>query len=174
MAHIMTYKNHKPEIDSSVFVAETATIVGNVKIGEMSSIWYNTVLRGDFNHITVGKYTNIQDNTTVHVEPDQELVIGDYVLIGHNSIIHGSKIGDGCLIGMGAILQGYSEIGENCIIGAGTMINQNKKIPPNSMVYGNPARIVRTLSAEEIQGVRKHVLEYAENGQIHKKNQQVL
>ena len=167
MSHIITLEDKEPKIDADTFIADTATVIGDVKLAKGVSIWYNTVIRGDDNTITVGRYTNIQDNTTVHPQADQSMEIGDYVLIGHNAIIHGTKIGNGCLIGMGATLLGYSEIGENCIIGAGTLITQNKKIPPNSMVYGNPARIVRKVTPEEIAEVKKEVLGYYENAKKH-------
>ena len=157
---IMPYKSVMPKIDPSVFVAPTATVIGNVTIGEGANIWFNTVLRGDIQSITVGKYTNIQDNSTVHVMGDQPTVIGDYVTIGHNAVIHGNKIGDNCLIGMGAVLLGYCEIGENTIIGAGAVITQHKKIPPNSLVVGSPGRIVRPLLNDEIEALHQSAIRY--------------
>ena len=134
--------------------------IGNVTIGEGANIWFNTVLRGDIQSITVGKYTNIQDNSTVHVMGDQPTVIGDYVTIGHNAVIHGNKIGDNCLIGMGAVLLGYCEIGENTIIGAGAVVTQHKKIPPNSLVVGSPGRIVRPLLDDEIEALHQSAIRY--------------
>ena len=157
---IMPYKSVMPKIDPSVFVAPTATVIGNVTIGEGANIWFNTVLRGDIQSITVGKCTNIQDNSTVHVMGDQPTVIGDYVTIGHNAVIHGNKIGDNCLIGMGAVLLGYCEIGENTIIGAGAVITQHKKIPPNSLVVGSPGRIVRPLLDDEIEALHQSAIRY--------------
>ena len=148
MAHILTFQSVKPDIDETAFIADTATIIGRAKLHEGVSIWFNAVLRGDENQITVGKYTNIQDNVMVHPDADQPLTIGNYVLIGHNAIIHGASIGDGCLIGMGSIIQSYTDIGENCIIGAGSLVTQHKKIPANSLVYGNPARVIRTATDE--------------------------
>ena len=157
---IMPYKSVMPSIDPSVFVAPTATVIGNVTIGDGANIWFNTVLRGDIQSITVGKYTNIQDNSTVHVMGDQPTVIGDYVTIGHNAVIHGNKIGDNCLIGMGAVLLGYCEIGENTIIGAGAVVTQHKKIPPNSLVVGSPGRIVRPLLDDEIEALHQSAIRY--------------
>ncbi|MGL5269895.1 MAG: gamma carbonic anhydrase family protein [Selenomonadaceae bacterium] len=157
---IMPYKSVMPSIDPSVFVAPTATVIGNVTIGEGANIWFNTVLRGDIQSITVGKYTNIQDNSTVHVMGDQPTVIGDYVTIGHNAVIHCNKIGDNCLIGMGAVLLGYCEIGENTIIGAGAVVTQHKKIPPNSLVVGSPGRIVRPLLDDEIEALHQSAIRY--------------
>ena len=157
---IMPYKSVMPSIDPSVFVAPTATVIGNVTIGEGANIWFNTVLRGDIQSITVGKYTNIQDNSTVLVMGDQPTVIGDYVTIGHNAVIHCNKIGDNCLIGMGAVLLGYCEIGENTIIGAGAVVTQHKKIPPNSLVVGSPGGIVRPLLDDEIEALHQSAIRY--------------
>jgi len=160
-ALIMPYKSLQPKIDSSVFVAPTATIIGDVTIEEGSSVWFNTVLRGDIERIHVGKYTNIQDNSTVHVMGDQPTIIGNYVTIGHNAVIHCKQIGDNCLIGMGSVLLGYCEIGENTIIGAGTVVTQHKKIPPNSLVLGSPGRIVRPLLDDEIEALHQSAIRYS-------------
>lgn len=160
MSHIMSYKSIEPKIGPDVFVAPNASVVGDVTIGEGSSVWFGTVLRGDIERVIVGKYTNIQDNTTIHVMGDHPTVIGDYVTIGHNAIVHCGKIGNNCLIGMGSIILGYTEIGDNCVIGAGTMITQHRKIPANSMVYGNPARIIRSLRADEIEALRESAEQY--------------
>ena len=160
MATIMPYESFTPQVDPSVFVAPTASVIGNVRVGKGSSIWFNTVVRGDIQSITIGDYTNLQDNVTVHVMGDQPITIGDYVMVGHNAVVHCASIGNNCLIGMGAILLGYSDIGDNCIIGAGTLLTQGRKIPPNSMVYGNPARIIRSLRDDEIEALRQSVIDY--------------
>lgn len=157
---VMSYKSLQPQIDKSVFLAPTATVIGDVTIGEGSSVWFNSILRGDIESIHVGKYTNIQDNSTVHVMGDQPTVIGDYVTIGHNSVIHCKKIGNNCLIGMGAVLLGYCEIGDNTIIGAGTVVTQHKKIPPNSLVLGSPGRIIRPLLDDEIEALHQSAIRY--------------
>lgn len=158
---IMPYKSVMPSIDPSVFVAPTATI-GNVTIGEGANIWFNTVLRGDIQSITVGKYTNIQDNSTVHVMGDQPTVIGDYVTIGHNAVIHCNKNWRQLFDwhGAKAVLLGYCEIGENTIIGAGAVVTQHKKIPPNSLVVGSPGRIVRPLLDDEIEALHQSAIRY--------------
>ena len=160
MAYILALNNHQPKFDKSVFVAATASIIGDVVIGPNSSVWYNTVLRGDTNAIIIGKNSNIQDNVTVHVEGDSPLKIGEGVVIGHNAIIHCQKIGSNCLIGMGACIMSYTEIGDNCIIGAGAVVTQGKKIPANSMVYGSPAKVIRTLTKEEVDSIQDDVIEY--------------
>ena len=160
MPTIMPYNGKQPKIHKNVFVAPNATVIGDVEIGEGSSLWFNTVVRGDFQPIRIGKYTNVQDNCTIHVMMDASTNIGDIVLIGHNAILHCAHIGSNCLIGMGSIILGYSEIGDNVILGAGTLLTQRKKIPSNSLVFGNPVEIVRALRDDEIQAVKESALHY--------------
>ena len=160
MGIVMPYQAGIPKLDPTVFVAPTAVIIGDVIIGENSSVWFGTVVRGDYQPIRIGAYTNVQDNATVHVMGDAPTEIGDHVIIGHNALIHSRKIGNHCLIGMGSILLGYTEVGENCIIGAGTLLAQRKKIPPNSLVYGNPAKIVRSLRDDEIEALHESAENY--------------
>lgn len=157
---ILSYKELKPSIDSSVYIADGAVVIGDVTLEEGASIWFNTVLRGDIERIYVGKYTNIQDNSTVHVMGDCPAIIGDYVTIGHGAIIHGCTVGNNCLIGMGAILLGYCEIGENSIIAAGALITEGTKIPPNSMVMGVPGKLVRPLREDEITALKESAIQY--------------
>ncbi|QJW44383.1 gamma carbonic anhydrase family protein [bacterium BFN5] len=158
--NILSYRGVKPQVDETVYVAPGVFVIGDVSIGACANIWYNTVLRGDIQPIKIGKYTNIQDNSTVHVMYDHPAIIGDYVTVGHGAIIHGCSVGNNCLIGMGAIILGYAEIGDNCIIAAGSLIPERKKIPPNSLVMGSPGKVVRTLTEEEIQGIRESALKY--------------
>jgi len=162
MAYIIPYKSKAPKIDPSVFLAPTAVVSGDVEIGAGSSLWFGTVVRGDFQPIRIGKNTNIQDNATVHVMWDAPTEIGDGVIIGHNALIHCRKIGSNTLIGMGSIILGYTEIGENVVIGAGSMITQHRKIPSNSLVFGNPAQIIRALRDDEIEALKKSALSYSE------------
>lgn len=157
---IYTYKSHKPKIAKTALIHPSAVVIGDVTIGEHSTIWPGAVLRGDLQPIYVGDYTNIQDNVTVHVMSDAPIHIGSYVTIGHNAVIHGSKVGDNTLIGMGAILLGYSEIGHNSVIGAGTLITEHKKLPNNSMIYGSPAKVIRALREDEIEALRKSAEHY--------------
>lgn len=168
MGNIIAYNSIKPKIDPSVFVAPSGTVVGDVTIGAGSSIWFNAVVRGDFQKVTIGQNTNVQDNATIHVMADEPTKIGNEVSIGHNAIVHAKKIGDNCLIGMGAIVLGYSEIGDNVVIGAGTMIAQHKKIPSNSLVYGTPAQIIRSLRDDEIEALRDSALNHAAIAQKYK------
>ena len=149
MGLMIPYKGKRPKVDPSVFIAPTACVAGNVTIGRDSS-------------------TNIQDNATIHVMGDCPLSIGSHVIIGHNAVIHSRTIGSNTLIGMGAILLGYTEIGDNCIIGAGSLITQHKKIPDNSIVYGNPAKIIRALRDDEIEALRESALAHAELARAYK------
>ena len=166
---ILPYKGKSPQVADDVFVAPGASIIGDVKIGAGSSVWFGTTVRGDLQPIRIGAFTNIQDNTTVHVMGDSPTEIGNYVTVGHNAIIHCRKIGDNSLIGMGSIILGYSEIGENCIIGAGTLLTQYKKIPNNSLVFGNPAKIMRALREDEIEALRESAMHYYECGRDYTK-----
>ena len=161
---VMPYKGKEPQIANGVFIAPTASIVGDVTIGTGSSIWFGATVRGDFQPISIGAFTNVQDNTTVHVMGDVPTEIGNYVTIGHNCIVHCRTIGNNCLIGMGSIILGYSEIGDNCIIGAGTLLTQHKKIPHNCLVYGNPAKIIRAIRDDEIEALRESAMHYFKGG----------
>jgi len=159
---IKKFNGISPEIDESAFIAETAVVIGKVKINSDSNIWFNAVLRGDVNGIVIGKNTNIQDLTMVHVDRDFPTTIGDNVTIGHSAIIHGSTIGNNCLIGMGAIILDGAIIKENVIIGAGALIPQGKTIEKNSLVLGSPGKIIRELTDEEIEMLKESTLRYVE------------
>ncbi len=164
---IRDYDGVSPKLDETAFVADGAAIIGKVEIGEHSSVWYNAVLRGDVGFIKMGKCSNIQDNSTIHMDEDGETVIGDYVTIGHATNIHNAKIGDCALIGNGAIILDYAEIGAGSIIAAGTVIPPKKVIPPNSLVMGNPYKIVKELSKEAIEATKKNSLLYCELAKKH-------
>lgn len=161
---ILPYRGKAPVIDPTVFLAPMAAVIGDVTIGAGSSVWFGAVVRGDFQPITIGQNTNVQDNATIHVMRDVPVHIGNNVLIGHNAVVHCSRVGDNTLIGMGSIVMGYSEIGENVVIGAGTFLPQHKKIPSNSLVFGNPAQIVRALRDDEIEALQEAAENYANLG----------
>lgn len=167
MSTILSYKGKAPTMGKDVFVAPSATVVGDVEIGEGTSLWFNSVVRGDFQKITIGRNCNIQDNSTIHVMFDEPTEIGDNVIVGHNAIIHARKIGSNCLIGMGSIILGYTEIGDNVVIGAGTQLTQHKKIPSNSLVYGNPAQIIRALRDDEIEALQVSANNYRQVAEIY-------
>ena len=166
---ILPYRGKAPVIDPTVFLAPMAAVIGDVTIGAGSSVWFGAVVRGDFQPITIGQNTNIQDNATIHVMRDVPVHIGNNVLIGHNAVVHCSRVGDNTLIGMGSIVMGYSEIGENVVIGADTFLPQHKKIPSNSLVFGNPAQIVRALRDDEIEALQEAAENYANLGVEYKR-----
>tara|TARA_B110000014_G_C20102170_1_gene578784 strand:+ start:424 stop:930 length:507 start_codon:yes stop_codon:yes gene_type:complete len=158
---IHPFKGKKPEIDDSSLVVESAQVIGDVKIGEESSVWFNAVIRGDVNHIRIGMRTNIQDGCVLHVaRKTLPLIIGNEVTIGHNVTLHACTIGSQCLIGMGAIVMDNVEVGEQSIIGAGSLVTPNTKIPPKSLVFGSPAKVKRQLTEEEIRGIRESAANY--------------
>lgn len=133
-----------------VFIADTARVVGDVKIGKGCGVWYGAVVRGDEASITIGRNTNIQDNSVVHADVGFDVSIGDDVTIGHGCIVHGCTIDDGSLIGMGAIILNGAKIGKNCLIAAGALVTGKSDIPDGSLVVGSPAKVKRSLTEEEI------------------------
>ena len=149
-----------PQIDPSAKVFPGAVIIGEVTLGKRVSIWYNAVVRGDIAPITIGDNSNIQECSVLHVDHDTPILLGEGVTVGHGAILHGCRIGDNSLVGMGAIVLGGAVIGKNCIIGAGALVTQNTIIPDNSLVLGSPARIKRSLTEEEIQANRHNAEEY--------------
>ena len=160
MAYIKEVRGHTPSIGEGTFVADTAVIVGDVTIGRDSSIWFNAVLRGDVNTITIGDRTNIQDGAVIHTLYDgsphpSQTHIGNDVSVGHNAVIHGGIIGDNCLIGMGAIVLDNAEIPSGCIIAAGALVLSNAKLEPNSLYAGVPARKIREVTPEQREQIVK-------------------
>ncbi|MNW53204.1 UDP-2-acetamido-3-amino-2,3-dideoxy-D-glucuronate N-acetyltransferase [compost metagenome] len=162
---LLGYKGKLPIVDSTVFVAEGAKIIGDVTIGSESSVWYNAVLRGDLAQIVIGRRCNIQDGVIGHVNSDQPLVVMDDVSAGHGAIIHGCTIGKGTLIGMGAIVLNGAEIGEYALVGAGSLITENAKIPPYTLCLGSPARVVRELTENDLLRMKRTTDGYVVKGQ---------
>lgn len=154
----------KPTIGNGVYIARGGVVMGDVALGDFSSVWYNAVLRGDINRIVVGHHANIQDNAVVHVAESLPCVIGNYVTVGHSAIVHACTVGDECLIGMGATILDGAVIGEQSIVGANSLVTQGFQIPPGSLVLGTPAKIVRSLSAEERTRVKEWAEHYVQNG----------
>lgn len=141
----------KIRLPENVYVAPDADIVGDVELGENCNVWYQAVIRGDSDRIRIGRGTNIQDGSVLHVDPGFPMKIGENVTIGHCAVLHGCTIGDGSLIGMGAIVLNGAKIGKNCIIGAGALVTQGAEIPDGMMALGVPARVKRALSEDEIR-----------------------
>lgn len=147
-------------MSTKIFIAPGAHVVGNVHLGENVGIWYNAVVRGDTNSITIGDNSNVQDNTTVHTDSDFQVHVGKGVTVGHNAIVHGCTIGDNTVIGMGSIILNGAVIGENCIIGAGSLVTGKMRIPDNSLAFGNPAKVVRAVTTEEIKANQENAAHY--------------
>lgn len=164
------YLDHEPSVAGDVFLAPGVHVIGRVTIGEGSSIWFNTVVRGDINQITIGSHTNIQDNATVHTDPGFPTVIGNYVLVGHKAILHGCTVGDGALIGMGAVLLDGARVGANALVGAGALVREGGEIPAGTLAVGAPARVVRELKPEEIERIRRVTEIYAKRAQEYRKS----
>ena len=148
------------EKHETVWVAENAVLVGDVTIGEGSSVWYGAILRGDEAPITIGKNTNIQDGAVLHEAARYPLVIGDGVTVGHNAILHGCEIGNNVVVGMGSIVMNGAKIGNDSIVGAGALVTQDKEFPDGMMILGSPARALRKLTPEEIARNRWNAEEY--------------
>ena len=146
---IRTYQGHSPQIPSSCYIDVSAQILGDVVLGEHASIWMNTVLRGDVHSIRVGNNTNIQDNSVCHVADQFACVVGNYVTVGHRVILHGCTVGDEVLVGMGAVLMNGVVVGEQSIIGATALLTEGLQVPPGSLVYGSPAKVVSQLGPTE-------------------------
>jgi len=167
-SHIIAYKGIKPQFGKGVFVAAGAHVIGDTFVGEGSSIWFNTVVRGDVHHIRIGARTNIQDNTTIHVTSGvHPCIIGNDVTIGHGAIVHACTVEDFCLIGMGAIILDRAVIGEGSIVGAGALVTQGKVFPPGSMIVGSPAKRVREVTPAEREGLRQSALHYVETARTY-------
>lgn len=158
-----TFLREPPTLGQGVYIAKGAVVVGDVTLGDYSSVWYNAVLRGDINKIVVGHHTNIQDNAVLHLADDFPCILGNYVTVGHSAVVHACKVGDECLIGMGAIILDGAEIGEQCLIGARSLVTQYMKIPPGSLVLGSPAKIVKQLTPEERADLKPWADKYVAN-----------
>ncbi len=157
------FQNINPQLEKDVFLAPGSHVIGNVKIGSESSIWFNTVVRGDVNWITIGERSNIQDLSMVHVDSGGwPCIIGDDVTAGHRVILHGCEIADRVLVGMGSIVMNGVKVGEDSIIGAGSLVTENTIIPPRTLALGSPCKVKRDLTEKEIQMIKLSALHYAE------------
>ena len=153
----------KPRLGKGVYIATSGIVLGDVKLGDHSSVWYNAVLRGDINRIIVGHHTNIQDNAVLHLADNFPCILGNYVTVGHSAIVHACKVGDEVLIGMGAIILDGAVIGAQSLIGAKALVTQGTKIPPGSLVLGAPAKVVRKLTPKERAGLKHLAEKYVAN-----------
>lgn len=165
---IYPYKGITPKIASSTFIADGAVVTGDVVIGEDCSLWFHTVIRGDVAPTVIGNRVNIQDNSILHQSPNNPLIIEDDVTIGHQVILHSSIIRKKALIGMGSILLDGAEIGEGAFIGAGSLVPQGKKIPPYTLAFGRPAKVIRPLTEDDLKEMERIRTEYVEKGKYYK------
>ena len=154
-----------PRMAESAWVADNAQVMGNVVLGEDSSVWFGTTVRGDTETITIGRGSNIQDGSVLHADVGMPLTIGDRVTVGHQVMLHGCTVGDESLIGIGAIVLNGAKIGKNCLVGAGSLVTEGKEFPDGSMIIGSPAKVVRSLSPEQMEGLRQSAKHYIENAQ---------
>ncbi len=152
-----------PDIHESAWVADSAQVIGQVTLAEGASVWFGVVIRGDMDAIHVGSGSNIQDNSVLHVDHGQPLNIGENVSVGHQVMLHGCTIGDGSLIGIQAVVLNGAKIGKNCLVGAGALVTEGKEFPDGSMILGSPARAVKQLSAEQVDGLKMIAKHYMDN-----------
>jgi carbonic anhydrase/acetyltransferase-like protein (isoleucine patch superfamily) len=152
-----------PEVAASAWVADSAEVMGRVVLGEGASIWFGSVLRGDNDLIHVGRNSNVQEQSVLHTDPGKPLHIGDNVTIGHQVVLHGCTVGDGSLVGIGAVVLNGARIGKNCLVGAGALVTEGKEFPDGSLILGSPAKVARALTPEQIAGLQTSALRYVAN-----------
>ena len=158
----------QPSIHASVWVADNAQIMGDVTLAEGSSVWFGVVARGDTASISIGKGSNIQDNSVLHADEGMPLVIGENVTVGHQVMLHGCTIGDGSLIGIQAVVLNGARIGKNCLVGAGALVTESKEFPDGCMILGSPAKAVRQLTDAQIEGLKMSAQHYMDNARRYK------
>jgi carbonic anhydrase/acetyltransferase-like protein (isoleucine patch superfamily) len=168
-AILRAYAGAAPRIHPTAWIAPGAVVVGDVEIGQDSSVWYASVLRGDVNCVRIGARTNLQDGCVVHVTRDRfACVVGDEVTVGHRAVVHGCRIGDGALVGIGAIVLDGATVGEEALVGAGALVTPGSAIPARWLALGTPARPVRELSADELASQRARTLAYVDTARRHR------
>ena len=157
--------NVAPQVAPSAWVADSAQVMGAVELGEDASVWFGSILRGDTETIVIGRGSNIQDASVLHADIGMPLSVGEYVTVGHQVMLHGCTIGDGSLIGIGAVVLNGAKVGKGCLVGAGALVTEGKEFPDGSMILGSPARVVRALTPEQQQGLIRSAEHYIENAQ---------
>jgi carbonic anhydrase/acetyltransferase-like protein (isoleucine patch superfamily) len=161
---------HAPETDPSAYIAETANVIGKVRIEANASIWFDATARGDNEWIVIGKNSNVQEGCVLHTDPGSPLTIGQNVTVGHQAVLHGCTIGDGSLVGIQAVVMNDARIGKNCLIGAGALVTEGKEFPDNSLIIGAPAKAVRTLDEADIARMHANTDHYVQRAAYYKKN----
>ena len=169
---LIKVNNKFPKIEENTYIAPTSSVIGDVMLKSYSSIWFGTVVRADNGSIKIGERTNIQDNSVIHLENDQGVIVGNDVTVGHNVILHGCKVGDGVLVGMGAVIMNGVDIGKGSVIAAGAVIKQNMVIPKYSLVVGVPGKIVKEHSIEVYDQNVKWAEKYVKLANIHRQHNQ--
>lgn len=164
MAMIVPFQGKTPRIAADVFVAPTAVIIGDVEIGEGSSVWFGVVIRGDVEAIRIGRRTNIQENVVIHADPGVPTTVGDEVTVGHGAIVHGCRVASRAQIGMGAVVLNGASVGSGTLIGAGAVVPEGAEIPPGAVALGVPAKVRRESTQEERQGLLASAEHYAQRG----------
>lgn len=162
--------NYIPDIDSSAYVTDSAHVVGNVKIHADVNVWFGVSIRADNDSITIGEGSNIQENSVLHADPGFPLNIGRHVSVGHMAMVHGCTIGDGSLIGIQSVILNGAKIGKNCLVGAGALVTEGKEFPDNSLIIGSPARVLRTLTDEDVARLRTTAANYVKRSRFFKEN----
>jgi carbonic anhydrase/acetyltransferase-like protein (isoleucine patch superfamily) len=154
---------HAPRIADSAWVADSAQVIGNVELAESASVWFGAVLRGDTEPLRIGRGSNIQDGTVVHADHGYPVTLGEDVTVGHQVMLHGCTVGDGSLIGIQAVVLNGARIGRHCLVGAGSLVPGGKEFPDGSLIMGSPAKVVRQLTTEQIDGLRRSAVDYVAN-----------
>ena len=158
-----------PRMADSAWVADNARVIGDVELGEGASVWFGATLRGDTEPIVVGEGSNVQDGSVLHTDHGMPLIIGRHVTVGHQVMLHGCTIGDESLIGIGAIVLNGAKIGKNCLVGAGALVTEGKEFPDGSMIIGSPAKAMRQLTPEQMEGLRRSAQHYMQNAERYRK-----
>lgn len=167
---LLPYGDASPSVAPSAWVAPGAFVVGDVRLGEGSSVWYGAVLRGDAEPIRIGARTNVQDGCVVHADPGFPAVVGEGCVIGHNAVVHGCEVGDGCLVGMGATILNGAKIGAGSIIAAGAVVPENREFPPRSLIVGVPAKRIGGVTDEQARDVERGARQYVERAATHRES----
>ena len=167
---IYDFENNTPTLDKDSWVASNAILIGKVILKKDANVWFNVVLRGDIEPITIGEGSNVQDGSVFHTDPGCPLTLGKNVTIGHMVMLHGCQVDDDTLIGIGSTILNKTKIGKNCIIGANALITENKVIPDNSLVVGSPGKIIRQVSTEEIKLITENAVHYQDNWKKYSKS----
>lgn len=165
---IRTFRDHRPQIDPTAYVAGDAQVIGKVILGPGVSVWFNAVLRGDTDRIRIGAGSNIQDGSILHADEGVPCMIGERVVVGHRAILHGCEVGDDCLIGMGAIVLNRAQLGPGCIVGAGAVVAEGKVFPARSLLLGVPAKVVREVTDQELAKTRAGAEHYTRLATLYK------